>query len=538
MQTTVQRIFEELVSLRHQQHPQPDDAEGSIGDFELPLEALRLLVSQEQIQDVVNLLLETDPLTSLFDYELGRIKPPPPPPPPKPKPSKKKGTKVSRAVEPSALDAAPGFRAPRTRRALAAAAAFEAEAAGSVVEEMLDVQEAGAGEATKKPTKLRTPGQPELVEDVDSQGSFKMFDAGWILPTGQKRGGRQAVERPLLPPPKKRMRTGACRENLPLVTCLAFALGERGTSKLSTISTTASENQTIHVVVPPEEVAGPSGLTAEEKAEVDVPMDVEQQQEEGPSIALPIPALEPVPEPISEPVPETVSVPEAVPVPLAELVPEIVHVPEAVPVPIAELVPEIVSVPETVPVPVPVPVPVSEPVPVFEPEPEPEPEPAPAPEVHEEVQSELEARIAAIPRDRYTNIFAVGGRIIIEELDTPATRREKASRRKAEKKAAAAAAVAATAQSQAQHARDKGNGHESDLSSLSELESEDDGGREVAPKERQPVKVLPPAPPIAGPSTAPQPAEPGVVILPEGKTLEGGTLGGYYHVMDRRGISR
>lgn len=506
MQTTVQRIFEELVSLRHQQHPQPDDAQGSIGDFELPLDALRLLVSQEQIQDAVNLILETDPLTSLFDYELGRIKPPPPPPPPKPKPSKKKGTKVSKAVEPSALDAAPGFRAPRTRRALAAAAAFEAEAAGSVVEEVQEVQEAGAGDATKKPTKLRTPGQPELVEDVDSQGSFKMFDAGWILPTGQKRGGRQAVERPLLPPPKKRMRTGACRGNLPFVTCLASALDERGTSKLSTISTTASENQTIRVVVPPGEVAGPSGLTAEEKAGVDIPMDVEQQREERLPTALPIPALEPIPKPISEPVPETVPVPEAVPVPIAELVPETVSVPETVPIP--------VSVPEL----------------VFEPEPE------PAPEVHEEVQSELEARIAAIPRDRYTNIFAMGGRIIIEELDTPATRREKASRRKAEKKKAAAAATAA-AHSQAQHSRDKGNGHESDLSSLSDLESED-GGREVGPKERQPVEILPPAPPIPGPSTAPQPAEPGVVILPEGKTLEGGTLGGYHHVMDQRGVSR
>ncbi|KAI9464663.1 PHD-zinc-finger like domain-containing protein [Boletus coccyginus] len=361
MQTTVQRIFEELVSLRHQQHPQPDDAQGSIGDFELPLDALRLLVSQEQIQDAVNLILETDPLTSLFDYELGRIKPPPPPPPPKPKPGKKKSTKVSKAVEPSALDAAPGFRAPRTRRALAAAAAFEAEAAGSVVEEVQEVQEAGAGDATKKPTKLRTPGQPELVEDVDSQGSFKMFDAGWILPTGQKRGGRQAVERPLLPPPKKRMRTGACRENLPF-------------------------------------------------AEMDVPMDVKQQREEGPPTALPIPALEPVPEPISEPVPETV--------------PETVPIPETVPVPIAELVPE-------------------------------------------------------------TVLFPKPSLIIIEELDTPATRREKASRRKAEKKKAAAAATAA-AHSQAQHSRDKGNGHESDLSSLSDLESEEDGGREVGPKERQP----------------------------------------------------
>ena len=216
MQTTVQPILEELVSLRHQ-HPHADNAEDSIGDFEAPLEALRLLVSQEQIQDVVNLILETDPLTSLFDYELGRIKPPPPPPLPKPKPGKKKGAKASKAAEPGALDTAPGFRAPRTRRAHAAAAAFEAEAVGGVVSEQIqEVQEAGAGEATKKPTKLRTAGQPELVEDVDSQGSFKMFDAGWILPTGQKRGGRQGVERQLLPPPKKRMRTGACRRGITL----------------------------------------------------------------------------------------------------------------------------------------------------------------------------------------------------------------------------------------------------------------------------------------------------------------------------------
>ena len=218
MQTTVQPILEELVSLRHP-HPPADDADAAIGDFELPLDALRLLVSREQIQDVVNLILETDPLTSLFAYELGRIKPPPPPPPPKPKPGKKKGAKVSKAVEPGALDLAPGFRAPRTRRALAAAAAFEAEAeaAGDVVIEQVE-QEGDVGETTKRPTKLRTPGQPELVEDVDSQGSFKMFDAGWILPTGQKRGGRQAVERQLLPPPKKRMRTGTYRgTRLPLV---------------------------------------------------------------------------------------------------------------------------------------------------------------------------------------------------------------------------------------------------------------------------------------------------------------------------------
>ncbi|KAG8221082.1 hypothetical protein J3R82DRAFT_2599 [Butyriboletus roseoflavus] len=427
MQTTVQPILEDLVSLRYR-HSHADNAEVPLGDFEAPLEALLLLVSKEQIQDLVSLILETDPLTSLFDYELGRIKPPPPPPPPKPKPSKKKGTKASKAAEPGGLDVTPGFRAPRTRRAIAAAAAFEAEAAGGVADE--HVSEVSAGEASKKGIKLRTAGQPEappMVEDVDSQGSFKMFDAGWILPTGQKRGGRQGVERQLLPPPKKRMRTG-----------------ERGTSKLSTMSTTASENQTIYGAVPPEEVAGPSGLTAEEKAEVDVPMDVEQPELE-PPVALPVPAPVFVPEYVSEPVPE------------------------------------------------PAPEPAPEPVP----EPEPEPELAPAPETREEeTQSELAARIiATIPRDQYTNIIAVDGKIIIEELDTPATRREKASRRKAEK---AAAAVAA-AQSEAQHepsTRGKGDGHDSDLSSLSELESEDEDGGKTGPKE-QPVK---PPPPIAGPS--------------------------------------
>lgn len=214
MQTTVQPVLEDLVPLRYQ-HPHADNAEAPLGDFEAPLEALQLLVYQERIQDLVSLILETDPLTSLFDYELGRIKPPPPPPPPKPKPSKKKATKVSKVAEPGVLDVTPGFRAPRTRRALAAAAAFEAEAAGGGVDaQAQEAQEVGAGEATKKPSKLRTTGQPEvppMVEDVDSQGSFKLFDAGWILPTGQKRGGRQGTERQLLPPPKKRMRTGACQ---------------------------------------------------------------------------------------------------------------------------------------------------------------------------------------------------------------------------------------------------------------------------------------------------------------------------------------
>lgn len=40
---------------------------------------------------------------------------------------------------------------------------------------------------------------PPVVDKVDEYRSFKMFDAGWILPENQKRGGRAAVERKPLP---------------------------------------------------------------------------------------------------------------------------------------------------------------------------------------------------------------------------------------------------------------------------------------------------------------------------------------------------
>jgi len=44
---------------------------------------------------------------------------------------------------------------------------------------------------------------PPVVDKVDEYRSFKMFDAGWILPENQKRGGRAAVERKPLPPKRK-----------------------------------------------------------------------------------------------------------------------------------------------------------------------------------------------------------------------------------------------------------------------------------------------------------------------------------------------
>lgn len=61
---------------------------------------------------------------------------------------------------------------------------------------------------------LVLPGQadvPPIVNIVDDYRSFKMFDAGWILPESQKRRGRAAVER--TPLPTRRRRTAAAIES-------------------------------------------------------------------------------------------------------------------------------------------------------------------------------------------------------------------------------------------------------------------------------------------------------------------------------------
>lgn len=64
----------------------------------------------------------------------------------------------------------------------------------------------------KKRPSMTLPGRsevPPVVSDVDNRDSFKMFDAGWILPPDHKRGGRlPPVDRSIQPPPRKRAKTG------------------------------------------------------------------------------------------------------------------------------------------------------------------------------------------------------------------------------------------------------------------------------------------------------------------------------------------
>ncbi|KAI0326259.1 hypothetical protein GY45DRAFT_1310767 [Cubamyces sp. BRFM 1775] len=209
----------------------PEFTRPPIGDLEPPLNLLEMLVSEELIRQDTNIVMMASPIESLLNYELPNIRPPaPPPPPPKPKPKsrpkeKAKKTKVDRraALERKrqerlrALDSSPGFRAPRTRAAMAAAVAFEAEVGGDTRTPEQEVAEsssaaenaAGPSTAEKPPRKPRRSVAPPpeniplTVENVDNRKSFTMFEQGWILPADQKRGGRPIVERQPLPSKKK-----------------------------------------------------------------------------------------------------------------------------------------------------------------------------------------------------------------------------------------------------------------------------------------------------------------------------------------------
>lgn len=224
IKTQAEPILAELDRLTS--HTSRQSAEDSIiGDLEPPAEVLDLLVSADAIKDDIDLILNTTPLDSLCSYELPKYKPPPPPKPKRNRRADRERKRLEREAERQArLDASPGFRAVRTRRAAAAAAAFEAEAVpqesqGEVPEQqsVAPIAEEPAVEAPTTPSGKRkhkttaaAPRQdlPPMVEEVDNQQSFKMFDQGWILPPDHRRGGRAPVERHPLPPPKKKQKIG------------------------------------------------------------------------------------------------------------------------------------------------------------------------------------------------------------------------------------------------------------------------------------------------------------------------------------------
>lgn len=256
-----------------------------LGDLEPPLDVLDLLMSSDLIKDDLNMELDVDPVATLLNYELARVKPAPTdaptPPAAPPRQRKKKGkrdkkteaekfraSKEAREGESAAahvaeldkedeeeaervraataavmggednrelddldkeprrelyatLDASAGFHAPKTRGAMAASAAFEAEAHSTPISGSSSISIPPSAGPSRPPdsadkshwkrpsiTSMSQTSIPRVVNDVDNRDSFSMFNAGWILPPDQKRGGRVPADRPTLPPPRKRQKTG------------------------------------------------------------------------------------------------------------------------------------------------------------------------------------------------------------------------------------------------------------------------------------------------------------------------------------------
>ncbi|KXN86201.1 Peregrin [Leucoagaricus sp. SymC.cos] len=228
-----------------------------VGDMEPPLDVLELLTSTNLVKPDLSINLTDEPLQALLNYELAAPKPPPipaPPPPPKPKkPKRDRKAEYERAKAKKAAAAAAamataaealtllnGFRMPKQKQvAVDTSPAITEASRGS--ETPAETSPTSPKPHRRKRPSLSLPGRteiPPVVSDVDNRDSFKMFDAGWILPPEQRRGGRMPVDRSLQPPPRKRART------------------EQAPSRLSVVSTPASENQTL-LTSPQQEAAPP-----------------------------------------------------------------------------------------------------------------------------------------------------------------------------------------------------------------------------------------------------------------------------------------
>lgn len=222
-----------------------------VGDLEPSLRMLDLLINAEHIQGDSPLVIDKEPVESLFGYEYASVKPQPTPPPvpslpaqpaaPPTKPKRDRKAERERLKERRASAAAVLVAVPpRTRRAKAIAGILPDESFAELNTEpysgpssALSAAETDAMDVDggQPPTKKKRgpkrapivlPGQsdvPPVVDAVDNHRSFDMFDGGWILPEGQKRHNRivhPSSERP--PEEKKSAHSGG------LVYCLVVSI--------------------------------------------------------------------------------------------------------------------------------------------------------------------------------------------------------------------------------------------------------------------------------------------------------------------------
>ncbi|KAI9067920.1 hypothetical protein FKP32DRAFT_1619507 [Trametes sanguinea] len=551
--------------------PPPSYTRPELGDLEPPLNMLEMLVSEELIRQDTNVVMMATPIESLLNYELPNIRPPaPPPPPPKPKAKPKEKPKKpkmdrkaalerKRQERLSALDSSPGFRAPRTRAAMAAAAAFEAEASGDAPTTAADTHAesssaaaaredaaniASAERPSKKPRKsavLPPVDVPLTVEEVDNRKSFAMFERGWILPPDHKRGGRVPVERQPLPPPKKKTKTS--RRSVS-----SSAPAERGSSLAAQTETSAqadhsaemadnsaSDRLVLSMLDPSTDQLPPEASKNVSRADA---ASLSEHGDTGPTPSEPSSVVVQPHAPTLQPAQETAM--------------DIDQVPSGTPQATSAQLEgngqsldgaeehqgqdhELISEGEQARVPH------TEPIHQEEPQNE-----EPAPEQVPEPPLEQPPAVQETPAPRRI--------IIIEELDTPATRREKNMRKKMERQAAREAAARAAGagtsagpmpphesssagpskQRQRPRRSEEGlGGDDSDLTDLSDVEATTQSAMDIPISAGPGVLQTPTEGPVVvrssrrqppPPPAAPAEVEPGAINLKPGERLEGGTL--------------
>jgi hypothetical protein len=199
-----------------------------IGDLEPPLGVVDLLTSLDIANDL-SIILKSNPLQSLLSYELPETKPPPLTPAPPMPPSRK--TKRERRAELVKRRAEL-----RAAAAAAAAARHDAENLGLVdpstsdrrmTEEIsnigtapttatevvianFDMENASDAEQVlgKRKRAKPAPSQPspdaKVLTDINPKASFALFDKGWILDPAVRRGGRSPIVQLPQQLPKKR----------------------------------------------------------------------------------------------------------------------------------------------------------------------------------------------------------------------------------------------------------------------------------------------------------------------------------------------
>lgn len=195
----------------------------TMGDLEPPLDLLDLLVSPD-IADELSIVFRTDPLQFLLAYELPefRLRPIAPVQPivssrktkreRKGKSGKKRaeqhvvapvalatdadsemavfGSSALNSTHFQAMSAAVAETDPATTPTAAMTFASPGPEVNSEAEQVL-----GKRKRTK-PAPLHPGTDAEVLTDINSKASFALFDKGWILDPGVRRGGRARIERP------------------------------------------------------------------------------------------------------------------------------------------------------------------------------------------------------------------------------------------------------------------------------------------------------------------------------------------------------